>query len=1107
MKKLFNIALILVAAATMIACHKDDMEFNPDVATDGYVRITTNIETPDMIEVGTRAVDPDGRGIHDMTLFCFDKFGLFVSYASPDNVELARDAAPAGGYSLSGKITKADVPENTRRIHFVANQNMAPFKETDFVGMHEQEVMAKLQGSSGMMIYWGRYVASNGINSGSDLVAELKNQTIKMLRNQARFTVEVAASSGVATDFVQGFTVVNTAAFGTVAPWHPEKGFDFTVEGNTSDWRVADFLTLPDDTRRLTPPTDVDNAEDTCVFETENDGGNPVSVIIKGSDGLYYRVMVVADDDYVNIRRNHHYKVTITGELSYGVASFDEALTAPATNNVWISISDEVNEVMNDKWQLSVDETSIVVIYEPESGGYRFVKPYADSNYTLSGTNNQILQIGYTLSSVTSTALVADDAPEVSWLEGNEVANDTLDNDFVVKGTSSDNTITISLKNLPDGVQQQQGTLVVKKGLLQRKIKIIAIRRQQFKPMWVTTQMYGGDNDSSTPEFDGSNVTVLFTIPETCPDELLPLEVYISVDHLDVRSESGVSLPIIRNNDSRYGEDVLSHPNAQPSDAMYGKIIGYKYVYTATKKGDQRVYFENILNQVDDDTDTHTNHSEYVTVESPCFEKLSKPYVYSTDGHKRSINIMNLRTYNAFGATANQEVINYILVPQKRGAHVEFDIQLQNDGTSMKANQSDSDGVEGFDEFLLYSEWLTHDAHSATSSDCYADFKAIPAGTYGTNTRTFGMRMHKNPSTIDGKANIYPIQMHTNRAKSAEVVRLASNQINSPVVWSDNAKMNTAGNYTGNTYKSIIFELANYRPFRFAAQINNFGEYVHHEQSSSITDKPQPLQLPYMPGQSVGVAFDVTDFNAVINDNASDIDTDIHPFGNEFKIYIDAPMLEWDTASELYTALASLKTIESNVTKIGQESDGRFYYIVEADRAKEVAVWTTLVGDGKVATAAVTTKHDTSLTGSIKNTTVVGERKVLPFKTKSNEIVNNGTITIYADENEVIFDKMVFNVTNAPISGTIKYGSNNIPENAFVVFSLTRNNSRIGSLKVGAGGQYTLSLRAEYDFNWSSDEIEITYARISGSETTYYSKRFTGLDELVSNPDITLEQE
>lgn len=1096
MNKLFNIALILMAAVTLTACHMDDIEeVNNNDLPEGYVRISTNISASDMIEVSTRAADPDGRGIHDMTLFCFDKFGLFISYASPDNVELEA-GTPENGYILSGKILKADIPENTRRIHFVANQNVATFKESDFIGMHGLEVMTKLQGSSGMMIYWGRYVAPEGVDSGSEVAADLKTKTIKMLRNQARFTVEV--ESGV--DFtVQGFTVVNTSAFGTVAPSHPEKGFDFTVEGDASDWKTTDFLTLPDDRRRLTPPADVDIAEDTCVFETENNAGNPVSVIIKGSDNKYYRVMVVDNDDYINIRRNHHYKINITGQLSYGVDTFAEALTAPATNNVWISISDEVNEVMNGEWQLSVDETSIVVLYD----GAEFVKPYSDENYIL--YDDKTLNIGYTLLSVTSTSPTVADAPEVSWLDDNEVADATFDNEVIEHTNKSlEGNITITLKDMPANVQQQQGTLVIKKGLLQRKIKVIAIRRQEFKPMWVTTQMYGGDVDNTTDGFQGSNVTVLFTIPETCPDELLPMEVYISVDHLDVRAESGVSLPIIRNNDSRYGQDVLAHPNAQEGDALYGKIIGYKYVYTATKKGDQRVYFKNILNQVDDATDEHEGHSEYVTVEAPCFETLRKPYVFSTDAHNRSINIVNMLQYSAI-QNSTTDAVNYIVVPQKKGAHIKFDLQLLDGDTPMAAQIFNSDHNTShsskYDEFLFYSDRLDHDTHEHESTECYSHFEELNAGDRGTQTRTFGMHLSKEMNAD----KVYPIRMHTNRAKSAEVVRIASNQTGSPLVWEDNqAYVSVNGNktYAGNTYKSIIFELANYRPFRFAAQINGGGEYVHHEQNNSVKDVPQAIQLPYAPNQSVRIAFDVTDFNASLQVTGDEA-TDINPFGRAFKIYIDAPMLEWDTSSSIYTDLTT-RTVTmpdggSTIAKIGKESDGRFYYVVEADRAAEANIWNLLV-DNDVTTEDITTKH----TGELSNITVAGERKVLPFKTKS-EVVNNGTITISSDEEEVVFDKMVFNVTNEPISGTIKYGTDtNVPQNAFVVFSLTRNNSRIGSMMVGADGKYTLMLRAEYDFRWSNDEIEITYAHSSGGTTTYYSKTFTGLDKLKENPDIVL---
>ena len=50
---------------------------------------------------------------------------------------------------------------------------------------------------------------------------------------------------------------------------------------------------------------------------------------------------------------------------------------------------------------------------------------------------------------------------------------------------------------------------------------------------------------------------------------------------------------------------------------------------------------------------------------------------------------------------------------------------------------------------------------------------------------------------------------------------------------------------------------------------------------------------------------------------------------------------------------------------------------------------------------------------------------------------------------------------------------------------------------------YTLKLRPEYDFNWSDDEIEITYE--NGGK--YYSKKFNGLNSLFASPNIQLIEE
>lgn len=109
--------------------------------------------------------------------------------------------------------------------------------------------------------------------------------------------------------------------------------------------------------------TDVTSSMNQYVFECENSADAPVSVILRGhlpdqDEEKYYRVLLVDDKgEQLLVRRNHHYKLHIEGALSFGQASFAEALEAAATNNVWISISDEVNEVEDTDYILTVEKT------------------------------------------------------------------------------------------------------------------------------------------------------------------------------------------------------------------------------------------------------------------------------------------------------------------------------------------------------------------------------------------------------------------------------------------------------------------------------------------------------------------------------------------------------------------------------------------------------------------------------------------------------------------------------------------------------------------------------------------------------------------------------
>lgn len=980
----YTVAALAAISLSLVSClSENSWRTEPSVVPEGYVSVSFRTDIPAMQEVVTRAVDPDGAGVQNMTLFCFDSYGLFISTATAS-------LAPAS--QTSGTFT-AEIPENTSIIHFVANQNMSNFAEDDFRGKSESEVMALLEGSSGRMIYWSRFES----RGEGEIVSQLEAADhVRLIRNHAMFSVSVA--SGVGFN-VTGFAVCNTNAFGTVAPYHPDYGFLTDGSGFVLWPGDEDFVTLPVNGAKLSDVVDVTDAENQYVFETENRADDPVSVIIKGSDSgsdLYYRVLLITEDgSQIMVRRNHHYIINIVGELANGQPSFEAALAGPATNNVWISISEDVNEVQNGEWILAVDRTSYVLDADKFGDD-----PSYTVEYTLTKRKGSISDSDRAEVSVTdSDGLVLNDRHDF-----------TAGQDGVGRGR-----ITFDFNPLGNGEQMHEYDVLVRKGKLQRTVKVILVRTQQFVPAWVSTQVYGAVDGKERR----ANVTAMFTIPETCPAELFPMNVYISTENLDARSEVENLTVVIQGSEDWYGEDTGT---------------GYKYVYPVSGPGSYSVYFENILNQEQDASGT-------MTFEAECFETMKKTYTFAE--HQRTITIDG---HNS--SVDNGDVIT-VMVPQKRGANVQFDMEMRNlaaDAWNQAINAGDND------EFLLYSGNLDYyedgeeGLAGVTEFDCtfYPIDEEVWQTATGGRMMMFMPRRPQNPAAGTGRYSIY---MKTNKARSAETVRIASNQKGSPAVLDRNN--GTDGLYRGNSYRSVILEIDNYDPFRFGATVA--GQNAGNE-----------VSLTYVPYQPVDIEFDVTAFTAD--------GTQVDPFGEEFEIYIDAPMLEIDGSRLAQYGLDSDKLMEDPATP------GRFVYTVEATREAESSYGT-------------------------------GERKTLPFRTASS--VSSGDITISSNQEKVVFGTETFSVANTPISGTIQYRAGDdlhyVPANGFVSFERTRNNSRIGSLTiVDKDGDYELRLRKEYEFNWYSDEVELRYEDDGGN---VYTATYPNLNTLNGSPDIVLERQ
>lgn len=1066
---LFASLLILLTA-----CVREDIDVpQVDDVPEGYTRVTFKASaTSPTIGVSTRAVDPDGLDVNNMTLFCFNEFGLYISSEAAQIVPGSK--TETGGISESGEYT-AVIPSHTRIIHFLANHSAGLYDETDFPGQTESMVVANMEGGSGMLVYWSRFEMDNSDTPIHNQLAALtfkigenEYQGVKLIRNQAKVTVKSESEDFVVT----GFRTVNIPAFGTVAPHHPDLHFHIVKNWESTD----DFVTLPNNQALMSDISDINTKPEDYIFESENAGDKLISVIIKGcnktdSQDKYYRI-VMQNEDGSNfmIRRNHHYNINITGPLTFGQNTFEEALTAPASNNAWISIDEWVNEISNGTETLWVEQTSYVLSSDQ----------YAGTDWTF--------KYKYT-----NTGAGGNSKPEITWIDNNVAYSDITNN---YNTSTGEGTVTLRFYPMYDGNEQQAGSLLIKHGKLQRKINIHIIRTQHFTPSWISSQVYGVAKEK---------VTLMFTVPKTCPEALFPFTVLISVNHLDIRSESGQQLPIyIKGEEGYFGADWEG--------------INYKYAYTVTEPGKHRLHMRSILKHEDNDT-------EPVHIEANFFETITKNVIFSGHNHAhRRLFVEDLHLYES--QYAKDEELYYMLVPQKKASPLlfTFDLQERQENGSYAAYDHSSDVAKNsLDEFLIYSKTFSfYDEYFAHNPGQYEEIKdlvwegeitLINEETWSTNGRVMAFRP-KNEDEDETDDAFYGLQsdgsytlyMLTNSTNNKDVVRVSSNNAYSPYAFKYKRDGTTPneGNYAGNEYRSVIFDVAHYRPYRFAAQvkisdgINSTtipadNDLLSNENDGSTEENVDEVNFSYKPGQQVDILLDITSFKG--SDGRS-----VHPFGemfgDSFEIYIDAPMLRID-AERVPANWYADKNPKLAVDKLRRHPTipGRFIYTVcrYRDDEREYGYAEAMHHDDS--------KEEYNKYGQVIPATDIdqtGERKCLPFKKTS--ITAGGDIVISSNKDKVVYWDKTFKVDTEHIIGTIKYKKEGvqdpipIPHNAFVAFVRQRTGARIGVVTITSDGNFELNLRDEYQFNWQDDPIDLYYT--DGEGVTYHLTNTVDLNHL-----------
>ena len=148
MKTIVKYISSIFIALLMVSCQGEE-PLHTEVP-EGYVTLRFMIDVAVQDNVWTKAVDPDGGGVQQMQVFCFDANGIFITTVK---AVLASDAPQDGTTaSMSGRV-EAVVPEHAQVLQLVGNQNLTFFEEDSFRGMTEVEVMSTLEASAGRMIF------------------------------------------------------------------------------------------------------------------------------------------------------------------------------------------------------------------------------------------------------------------------------------------------------------------------------------------------------------------------------------------------------------------------------------------------------------------------------------------------------------------------------------------------------------------------------------------------------------------------------------------------------------------------------------------------------------------------------------------------------------------------------------------------------------------------------------------------------------------------------------------------------------------------------------------------------------------------------------------
>jgi len=580
-----NLALCVLVGAFSISCQswenaddamvqavKDDVV---NTKEGDSITLTGTFEMPEAV-LATRSAVGNVENLH---LLVFDENHRFIQRAeavlSKPDKNLSGQQTPNGNpgvlenkmLSFSAKLLSSN---NKRTIHFVANYDFPAELSQDYLlrDMDEGELMNKLVESRlNRAAYW-RAFSFNGLSSTS-----FNNRVFRLLRNQAEVQLVIERSA----DFeLKGFCIHNAPRRGTVAPYVSKQSLDNADADEHYRDVLYSFPTHPTEPTLLGEVHTYDalsadgniandawktNKSNIAVFEYKNSDvsrDKQVSLIMYGQKRVngrleragYYKIDLKKDlfngQDYMgsepyDIIRNHLYKVTVNSVINKGYNTMEQALAAPAGNNIFASVElQDYPQISDGKYKLDVGNTEVILTNPSIYEAYiTFVKVGQESNNLLGNVN--------------------------VYYNRKPVATAFNNDPYIQSASFSNGKLTITTRNPYPAQSKSYKFLVVgdnkntsNPSRILRTINVTLRRPYQFNASLT--------NSSGQTSAQGNLMELSFDVPGSIPAQLFPYTVLIEAKGLtplkNEYTNQNIKL-VIRNKKIFYEYTVVNPTNGQ----------------------------------------------------------------------------------------------------------------------------------------------------------------------------------------------------------------------------------------------------------------------------------------------------------------------------------------------------------------------------------------------------------------------------------------------------------------------------------------------------------------------------------------------------------------